>query len=80
MYVNELNSRIASNHKTISNIKVGDETINTPKDTAETLDSHFASVGENLASEIPPSFVEPDSYVVPAKTTSSVRLSTLSEF
>ena len=61
--INELNSRNASNHKTISNIKEGDETI---------------SVGENLASEIPPSSVEPDAYVVPAKTTFSVKLPTLS--
>ena len=76
--INELNSRNASNHKTISNIKVGDETINSPKDISETFNSHFTSVGENLASEIPPSSVEPDAYVVPAKTTFSVKLPTLS--
>ena len=40
-----LNSRNASNHKTISNIKVGDETRNSPKDIAETFNAHFASVG-----------------------------------
>ena len=55
-----------------------DETINSPKDIAETFNNHFASVGENLASEIPPSSVEPDAYVVPAKTTFSVKLPTLS--
>ena len=77
--IKELNSRNASNHKTImSNIKVGDETINTPKDIAETFNSHFASVGENLASKIPPSSVEPDAYVVPAKTTFSLKLPILS--
>jgi hypothetical protein len=45
--INELNSRNASSYKTISNIKVGEETIDTPKEIAETFNSHFASVGEN---------------------------------
>ena len=57
---------------------VGDETINTPKDIAETFNSHFASVGENLASEIPQTSVEPEAYAVSAKTTFSVKLPTLS--
>ena len=35
-------------------------------------------MGENLTSEIPPSSVGPDAYVVPAKTTFSVKLPTLS--
>ena len=70
---NQLNSRNASSYKTISNIKVGEETIYTPKQIAETFNSHFASVGENLASDIPPSTVEPDVYVVPAETTFSMK-------
>ena len=57
----------------ISNIKVGEETIYTPKKIAETFNSHFASVGENLASDIPPSTVEPGVYVVPAETTFSMK-------
>ena len=32
--INELNPRNAFSHKTISNIKVGEETINTPEDIA----------------------------------------------
>jgi hypothetical protein len=52
---------------------VGEETIYTPKQIAETFNSHFASVGENLASDIPPSTVEPDVYVVPAETTFSMK-------
>ena len=71
--INELNSRNASSYKTISNIKVGEETKYTPKQIAETFNSHFASVGENLASDIPPSTVEPDVYVVPAETTFSMK-------
>ena len=71
--INELNSRNASSYNTISNIKVGEETIYTPKQIAETFNSHFTSVGENLASDIPPSIVEPDVYVVPAETTFSMK-------
>jgi hypothetical protein len=52
---------------------VGEETINTPKEIAETFNSHFASVGENLASDIPLSTVKPDVYVVPAETTFSMK-------
>ena len=68
LLTNFKNSRNVSSHKTISNIRVGEETINTHKEVAETFNSHFASVGENLASDIPLSTVEPDVCVVPAKT------------
>jgi hypothetical protein len=56
---------------------VGEGTINTPIEIAETFNSHFASVGENLASDIPPSTVEPDVYVVPAETTFSMKFLTV---
>ena len=52
---------------------MGEETIYTPKQVAETFNSHFASVGGNLAFDIPPSTVEPDVYVVPAETTFSMK-------
>ena len=71
--INELNSRNVSSHKSISNIKVGEESINTPKEIAETFNHHFASVGEKLAFDIPLSAVEPDVYVVPAETTFSIK-------
>ena len=71
--INELNSRNVSSHKSISNIKVGEETINTPKDIAEAFNNHFASVGEKLAFDIPLSAVESDVYVVPAETTFSIK-------
>ena len=60
--INELNSRTVSTHTSISKI-LGEEIINTPKDIAETFNNHFASVGENLAFDIPPSAVEPDVFV-----------------
>ena len=52
---------------------MGEETINTPKDIAETFNNHLASVGEKLAFDIPLSAVEPDAYVVPAETTFSIK-------
>ena len=45
-----------------------EEIINTPKHIAESFNSHFAIVGEKLASDITPSVVEPGLYVVPAET------------
>ena len=65
--INELNSRNVSSHKSISNIKVGEETINTPKDIVETLNNHFASVGEKLAFDIGLPLSAVDVYVVPAE-------------
>ncbi len=56
---------------------MGEEIINTPKDIAETFNSHFASVGEKLAFDIPPSAVKPEVYVEPAQTTFSMRSPTV---
>ena len=39
--ITELNSGNASSHKTISSIKVGEETINTPEDMAEIFNLHL---------------------------------------
>ena len=39
---------------------------------AEISNLHVASVGEELASDTPPSPVEPDMYVEPAETTFSI--------
>ena len=40
---------------------------------AEIFNLHFASVGEKLAFDIPPSPVKPDIYVEPAETTFSMK-------
>ena len=58
--INELNCRNVSSHKSITNIKVGEEIINTLKDIAETFNNHFASIGEKLALDIPECAAEPD--------------------
>ncbi len=56
---------------------MGEEIINTPKDIAETFNSHFASVGEKLAFDILPSAVKPEVYVEPAQTIFSMRSPTV---
>ena len=56
---------------------MGEEIINIPKDIAETFNSHFASVGEKLAFDIPPSAVKPEVYVEPAQTIFSMRSPTV---
>ena len=48
---------------------MGEETINTPKDIVETLNNHFASVGEKLSFDIGLPLSAVDVYVVPAETT-----------
>mgnify|MGYP002804033716 FL=1 len=52
---------------------MGEETLSTSKDIAETFNHHFASVGKKLAFDIPLSVVEPDVYLVPAETTFSIK-------
>ena len=71
--INQLSSRNNSVHKTISNITIGEERKNAPKNIAKMFNSHFAKVGKNLASDIPPSAVEPEVYVVPTETTFSLK-------
>ena len=47
---------------------------------AGTFNSHFASVDETLASNIPPSVTEPDVYIVPAKAKFSMALPIVNAF
>ena len=44
-------------------IKVGQQTITESSEITEELNLHFSSVGEKLASEIPSSNVEPESFL-----------------
>ena len=43
----ELNCRNDFSHRTKSNITIGEEAINAPKDIAEMFNSHFAKLGEH---------------------------------
>ena len=60
--INELNSR---QHKSanIAEIKIGNQSVNSFEDIAETLNSHFTSVGHALADEIPSTDVKPEIYL-----------------
>ena len=60
--INELNSR---QHKSanIAEIKIGNQSVSSSEDIAETLNSHFTSVGQALANEIPSTDVKPEIYL-----------------
>ena len=67
--INELSSRHPNKVRNIAEIKVREQTITESSDIAENLNLHFSSVGEKLASEIPSSNVEPESYLEATKST-----------
>ena len=71
--INELSSRHSNKVRNIAEIKVGEQTITESSEIAEELNLHFSSVGEKLASEIPSSNVEPESYLEATKTTFSLK-------
>ena len=59
--------------RNIAEITVREQTITESSEIAEELNLHFSSVGEKLASEIPSSNVEPESYLEATKTTFSLK-------
>jgi len=64
-----LSSRHPNKVRNIAEIKIREQTITESSEIAEELNLHFSSVGEKLASEIPSSNVEPESYLEATKTT-----------
>ena len=64
--INESQGR-QSMRPSIHEIKVGDRTLNSSPDIAETLNKHFTSMGANLASNIGQSDVDPISCVKPSQ-------------
>ena len=60
--INELGSR---NQKStdIQELKVQGSSISTPNELAETFNSHFSGIGENLARDIPHVDIAPEDYV-----------------
>ena len=57
--INELSSHKSSKSSNISEIQVGNQTINSSVDMAETFNKHFTDIGQNLAREIPATDIEP---------------------
>ena len=75
--INELSTRNPNKFSNISDIKVWEQTITEPATIAEELNLHFSSIAEKLASEIPSSDVEPESYLKPTKTSFSLKAPTV---
>jgi len=71
--INDLTSRHPNKVRNIAEIKVGEQTVTESSEIAEELNLPFSSVGEKLASEIPSSYVEPESYLEATKTTFSLK-------
>ena len=68
-----MSSRHPNKVRNIAEIKVREQTITESSEIAEELNLHFSSVDEKLASEIPSSNVEPESYLEATKTTFSLK-------
>ena len=66
--INDLSSRHPNKVRNIV-----EQTITEPSEIVEELNLHFSSVGKKLASEIPSSNVEPESYLEATKTTFSLK-------
>ena len=63
--INELSSRKSSKLTNISEIRVGNLTINSSVDMAEAFNVHFTNIGHNLAQGIPATDIEPEYYLTP---------------
>ena len=57
----------------ISEIKIAEQITTEPLEIAEELNLHFSTIGERPASEIPPSDVEPETYLTPTETSFSLK-------
>ena len=71
--INDLTSRHPNKERNIAEIKVVGQTKTESSEIAEELNLHFSSLDEKLASEIPPSNVEPNSYVEATITVFSLK-------
>ena len=71
--INELSSRKSCTNRNITEIKTDNETINSAPEFAEAFNNFFTSIGPNLASKLSPSNIDPESYLQPTKTASSLR-------
>ena len=60
--INELNSQQRKSAY-IAEIKIGNQSVSSSEDIAETLNSHFTSVGQALANKIPSAGVKPEIYL-----------------
>lgn len=76
--INELNSRKCNKSQNISEIKLGDQIINSPTKMSEAFNEYFTNVGPKLAQQIPPIDIEPEFYLEPTDKTFSFRTPSVS--
>ena len=67
------NSRKSSKSSNISEIQVGNQSINSSVDMAEAFNKHFTDIGHNLAQDIPVTNIEPEYYIKPTDKTFSLQ-------
>ena len=75
--INELSSRRSNKAGNISEIKIAEQIATEPLEIAEELNLHFSNIGERLASEIPASDIEPETYLTPTETSFSLKAPSL---
>ena len=70
---------MGTNDSSINELKRGDKSFTKPSDKCELLNSHFASIGPNLASALPNGNNNFESYITPANTTFTLHHTTAEE-
>ncbi|XP_068713190.1 uncharacterized protein [Montipora foliosa] len=73
----ELSSRRSNKAGNISEIKIAEQIATEPLEIAEELNLHFSNIGERLASKIPASDIEPETYLTPTETSFSLKAPSL---
>ena len=71
--INELSSRKCGKTQNISEIRIYDKTMKSALEKAEAFNIFFTTIGPNLACEIPPTNVEPESYLQPTDKVFSLK-------
>ncbi len=75
--INDLSSRNSCKAKKISEVIVEEQSITSPTEMSEAFNNYFASVGKNLADEIPSSENEPEVYLNPTDKRFSLKAPTV---
>ena len=76
--INDLSNR-QQKSTTVQEIRVGNEILTTPSEISAAFNSHFISVGETLAADIPVSVFQPEYYLEQTDTTFSLKVPSISK-
>ena len=69
--INELSSRKVHEPVNVKSIKQDDTEITNPYDIANAFNTHFTTIGDSLANELPHSDINPISYLYPVNSSFS---------